>query len=319
MIMIPSVAAAVVLLALTAAPRAASAQPLTCSSGLLASIAADGSVVAGSKAALRQAANEGLPMRVGWALDADGDSTPDVAHWSDAAFLTLFEGEVFAQVPDIQRQQPVRSQARVRLAAGRQRWSAVLGSTGRLEGHFDDGSEPSTMRVASVWCRDPRAATCAPHFWLVYRHDADGRPLEGTRQALLDAVRRGVPLRFAWGASIDTAAGAVTVEHTAEPVFVSIMRGEHVFVQLPEHIAQASYVQPEQARFQTPSVMWRGLMGSDGTFDAVMVDRATGAEVRRLPQRAGVAWFAELPGAGCDLAAPLELAVPGGVRAAPRP
>jgi hypothetical protein len=56
-------------------------------------------------------------------------------------------------------------------------------------------------------------------------------------------------------------------------------------------------------------------MGSDGTFDAVYVDRASGKEVRRSPQRAGLAWFALLPPASCATQAPLDLAVPGGARA----
>jgi len=99
-----------------------------------------------------------------------------------------------------------------------------------------------------------------------------------------------------------------------EPVFVTIMKGEHVFAQLPEHIGQLSYSNPDQARFDKPSVMWRGMMGSDGTFDAVLVNRATGQEVRRLPQRAGIAWFAELPGPECPGQAPLTLAVPSGVQ-----
>ncbi|MND09586.1 hypothetical protein D3C83_330400 [compost metagenome] len=60
-------------------------------------------------------------------------------------------------------------------------------------------------------------------------------------------------------------------------------------------------------------------MGTDGTFDAVYVDRATGKEVRRFPQRAGLAWFAQLPSSACPMQAPLELASPGGVRAVPRP
>jgi hypothetical protein len=55
-------------------------------------------------------------------------------------------------------------------------------------------------------------------------------------------------------------------------------------------------------------------MGTDGTFDAVLVDRATGKVVRRMPQRLGLAWFAELPPPGCSAQPPLTLALPGGVR-----
>jgi len=162
--------------------------------------------------------------------------------------------------------------------------------------HFDDGAAPSSARVRSTWCVDPRAASCAPQWRMVYRHDADGRPLDGAKPALFDAIRRGAPLRVAWGAATTTESGPIAVEHVAEPVFLSVMNGERVFVPLPEHIGQTSYTNPDQARFEQPAVMWRGLMGSDGTFDAVLVDRATSKEERRLPQRAGLAWFAELPG-----------------------
>ena len=285
-----------------------------CSTGHLVTVEADGGVSRGSKAQLRQAMADGTPVRVGWGLDTDGDNVPELSHWADAGFITDFDGEVFAQLADIQRQQPMRNPARVVMPAGRQRWTGLLGTNGRLESHFDDGSEPVVARVRSTWCVDPRAVTCAPQWRLVYRHDADGRPFAGTKDALLDAVRRGAALRFAWGFSGQSAGQPVSVEHVAEPVFVSIMKGDHVFVQLPEHIGQASYTDPAKARFDQPSVMWRGLMGTDGTFDAVMIDRATGKEVRRLPQRAGLAWFAELPPPGCPAQAPLQLAVPGGVR-----
>lgn len=177
---------------------------------------------------------------------------------------------------------------------------------------------PSLLLSALVlagWPPATQAPACAPEWRLVYRHDADGKPLTGARTALLDAVRRGAPVRFLWGFSATGPGGKpIMVEHAAEPVFLTIMGGEHVFVQLPEHIAQASYFDAAAARFDTPSVMWRGLMGSDGTFDAVYVDRATGKEVRRFPQRVGLSWFAEQPPPGCPAQAPLELAVPGGVR-----
>lgn len=292
----------------------AHAQDVACSIGHLVTVEPDGSAARGSKDRLRRAVANGTPLRIGWSFDANADGVVDVAHWVDAGFVTDFEGEIFAQIDDIQRQSPQRGQARVLMPAGRQRWTGLLGTNGILEGHFDDGSSPSSARVRSTWCVDPRAATCAPQWRMVYRHDTDGRSLEGTKHALFDAVRRGAALRLAWGFSASTAGDPVSVEHVAEPVFLTAMKGEHVFVQLPEHIGQTSYSQPDGARFDQPLVMWRGLMGTDGTFDAVVVDRATGREVRRLPQRAGVAWFAELPAPDCEAQAPLTLAVPNGAR-----
>jgi hypothetical protein len=306
------------ILALVAFASPARAQESACGVGHLVTVEPDGSVSRGAKEQVRRAAANGVPLRVGWSIDANTDGVADLVHWSDSGFVTIWEGEVFAQIPDIQRQGPVRGQASVRMPAGRQRWTGILSTTGVLEGHFDDGSEPMSTRLKTIWCVDPRAATCTPQWRMVYRHDADGRPLDGTRQALLDAIRRGAPLRVAWGFAGNASSGPVAVEHAIDPVFVTVMNGEHVFVQLPEHIAQTSYSQPEGARFDRASVMWRGLMGTTGAFDAVFVDRATGREVRRFPQRAGLAWFAELPAPDCAAQAPLTLAVPDGVRVQPQ-
>ncbi|HYE49470.1 MAG TPA: hypothetical protein VEB20_07765 [Azospirillaceae bacterium] len=154
-----------------------------------------------------------------------------------------------------------------------------------------------------------------PAWRVMYQHDADGRPVAGEKEALFRAVRRGDALRLAWGGSFTTKDGTVlTVEHAAEPVFTTIANGREVVAQLPEHIAQAAYHDPDKARFEAGQVMWRGLMSTDGTFEAVWVDRAGGQTVRRMPQRARIAWLAFAPDPACDTRSPLELAVPGGVR-----
>jgi hypothetical protein len=298
------------LLAILAAP----AQP-ACSIPLLR-VDPGGYTSSGSKDAVLSAFRAGIPLRVGWSIDVDSDGTPEVSHWADAAFLTEFEGELFAQLEDIQRQSPRRGQASIEMPKGGIRWTGLLGTNGVLESHFDDGSDTTSVRVASEWCVDERASACAVPAWrLVYRHDADGRSLEGAKESLFEAVRRGYPLRLAWGFEAVVEGRTITVEHSAEPVFVTIMNGSDLFAQLPEHIAQASYFEPEKALFDNTSVMWRGLLGTNGAFDAVFVDRATGKEVRRIPQRAGVAWFALSPELACA-PPPLTLAVPGGARRA---
>ncbi|HZH44601.1 MAG TPA: hypothetical protein VEY50_11020 [Lysobacter sp.] len=160
-----------------------------------------------------------------------------------------------------------------------------------------------------------RATPAEPGWRLVYRHDADGRALAGSKADLFAAIRAGAPIRFAWGMKLETGGKTYSVEHVAEPVFLTIVNESDVVVQLPEHIAQRSYVEGANPGFENPAVMWRGLMSTSGTFDAVWVNRASGEEVRRFPQRVGLAWFAYLPAEGRGQP-PLELAVPGGVRRA---
>ena len=152
-----------------------------------------------------------------------------------------------------------------------------------------------------------------PSWRLVYLHDTSGAALEGAKSALFDAIRRGYPIRFAWGAAFGTPEKPASVEHAAEPVFLTIMGDSELFVQLPEHIAQASYHEPvRRQRSASRTVMWRGMMGTDGSFDAVMVDRANGKEVRRMPQRARIAWFAYAPEPLCA-GKPVKLAEREGV------
>jgi hypothetical protein len=291
----------------------AMAQPAACVGHLL-TLAPDGTVRAGSRAALIDAVRSGAPIRVGWSIDANQDGVPEVRHWADAAFLSEWQGEVFAQLDDIARQSPRTGPVRIELPPGGHRWSGLLGTTGVLHGAFTDGSAPTDTRVDTTWC----LASCPSPTWsMVYQHDANGTAASGTKEALFDAVRRGSPIRFGWGAALDTPQGPRSVEHAAEPVFLTIMNGTELFVQLPEHVAQTSYLDPAQAVFEAPSVMWRGLMGSNGAFDAVYVDRATGREVRRLPQRARLSWFALQSSEPACRPQPVTLAVPGGVRRAP--
>lgn len=278
----------------------------------LVTIEPDGSASEGSKDALREAFRAGLPLRVGWSLSFDDDAEPEVRHWSDSGFLTEFEGEIFAQFADIQAQGPRLGKASISMPAKRKRWSGLVGTNGVLESNFDDGEAMPSTPVRSEWCIDGRAACAVPSWRMVYLHDKSGAAIEGAKSALFDAIRRGYPIRFAWGGAFGTPEKPASVEHSAEPVFLTIMGESELFVQLPEHITQASYHEPSRAAFGKPNVMWRGMMGTDGSFDAVFVDRADGKEVRRLPQRARIAWFAYAPDPLCT-GKPVKLAEREGV------
>jgi hypothetical protein len=98
----------------------------------------------------------GLPLRIGWSMDFDRDGKPDLAHWADAVFITEFEGEILTQIAEIRRQTPKRGEGDVELSRTPQRWTGSIGSTGFLEGAFDDDQKPTRLRVRSIWCVDPR-------------------------------------------------------------------------------------------------------------------------------------------------------------------
>jgi hypothetical protein len=113
---------------------------------------AGGKVSAGSKGALIQAVQAGAPIRVGWELDFERDGKIDLVHWAPASFLTVFEGEVFAQIPPILKQEPILGKANVRVAAATVTWQGLVGSTGFLEGRYSDTSETDRIPARVIWC-----------------------------------------------------------------------------------------------------------------------------------------------------------------------
>jgi hypothetical protein len=126
-----------------------------CSTRLIV-VEQDGRVSAGSREMLRAAVEAAVPLRVGWSLATGDDGKPALSHWADASFVTVFEGEVFAQVAEIRRQTPRRGERHVELSATPQRWTGSVGSDGVLEGAFDDDQKPTRTKVRVVMCADPR-------------------------------------------------------------------------------------------------------------------------------------------------------------------
>lgn len=151
--------------------------------------------------------------------------------------------------------------------------------------------------------------SCLPVWTMQYQHDTMGRGIAGSKQDLFDAIRRGESIRMAWGG----ARGERTWEHTADPVFVTIASNSEVYAQLPPHMSQASYSQPETSRFTKPLMLWYGRLGTDGTFDAAWIHPGTGEQMRRVPQRARVAWLSLTAPMGCPRTKEIDMAVPGGV------
>lgn len=275
--------------------------------GLLYATDFDKQVSHGSKDALIAAVDRGEPIRVGWQFDFDEDGVSDLSHWADAAFLSIWEGEVFTQVDAVHTQTPMQGDRNIALRSPYAEWRGSLGSDGTLEGRYSDNAAfPSDMRSRITWCS---ALEGARSWALLYRNDTDGSNLAGSKAALFAAIRAGQPIQIAWGFKANREGGPLSVEHLIAPVFLSIVNESEVSAQLPEHIAQQHYADIEQAHFGDPAVMWRGLITTTGSFDAIWVNRATGETVRRYPQRAAFSWYAP---AAPDLSTP-SLAVERGV------
>lgn len=249
-------------------------------------IDAQGKVVRGSKAALREAAVRGDALRVGWRFAWGKGPRDGVLHWADAVFVTVFEDDVFTQVPMIHSQAPRPGKSHVMLPDALEHWNASLGSNGLLVGRSSKEVKSSEDRVAQLWCLTGDAAIrCHMPAWrLMYRHDPDGKALAGSKQALVEAIRRGDPIRVTWRIA-KKAGGAAGEDQAAEPTFVSIT-GDKVSAEIAKYLVE-------------PQALRHAVLATDGTFEAMVVEPADSRPKRSPPQRVAAAWFAHAADPQC--------------------
>ena len=107
----------------------------------------------GDKARLMNAVRAGQPIRVGWGVSFNLPDGTDsgVEHVANAKFLTIFDGEVFAQVDAIARQRPRPGQKRIVLPATGMSvpWVAIFDTTGHMR--TPETSDESDTRMRSFW------------------------------------------------------------------------------------------------------------------------------------------------------------------------
>ncbi|WP_269716928.1 hypothetical protein [Caulobacter sp. NIBR2454] len=135
--------------ALILSASATSAFAEICDGKRIATIETDGSFSNGTRQAVLDAVRDGVPLRVGWEVGRPGEP-PIVIHWQDAKFVTLFEGQVYAQVSG-DRQTPQIGKNDIVLSPGV--WASMLDTKGRLVTRLSDRPDPIEQKVRSHWCR----------------------------------------------------------------------------------------------------------------------------------------------------------------------
>jgi hypothetical protein len=134
----------------------------------------------------------------------------------------------------------------------------------------------------------PPGTTAKPIWKLLYQHDADGKALAGDIVELLNHVRAGAPIRYAY---------RVGKEHEIEHVFpaehITINKG-HVHAQMARMASQ---------RWDNPNlVVWFGekpfhyyeLVGTDGNIDGMAIDTETAKVIHHQQRKAEISWFAQV-------------------------
>jgi hypothetical protein len=152
---------------------------------------------------------------------------------------------------------------------------------------------------APVPAADAQRQDCAIAQWrYVYSNGPHGQDAGGSRQHLLDALRRGSPLRVGWGEA--DAGGEWAVEEFADADFTNVMGGRDVVAQLRSAWIQTDYTDATKAGLRDPELAWHAIASTDGRLDALMVEPATGKTTRKLVQRTHFHWYAFAPEPACD-------------------
>jgi hypothetical protein len=123
----------------------------------------------------------------------------------------------------------------------------------------------------------------------VYKHNENGKPLSGNKQALIDAIRNGYDVKIGWGFQLkrDT---SIRLEHTANPHFVTITKNDEVTAIIHEHALLNSYMS-DTPKFNLPMHSWKCVLSTTGTFNAMIYDTKKEELVNDFPQRHIMTWF----------------------------
>lgn len=126
---------------------------------LLLSTDLEGNITEGSIGKLIQEIQKGSPLRVGWKMDFDKDSIPDIEHWIDAEFISILGGHVFNQIQPIYQQLPVSEIPQIEILESAMLWTGVIGTNGLLKHRFiydADKSDISDEKVLNMIDRQTR-------------------------------------------------------------------------------------------------------------------------------------------------------------------
>ena len=102
-----------------------------------------GNSLEGSKEKLIEAIRVGKPVRIYTASSR-------IEHAFDAQFLSIFEGEIFAQIMPIESQRPTSNPTQILFRNPGEKWRSIVGSNGFVTALLD-GQEPNVRTGSTKW------------------------------------------------------------------------------------------------------------------------------------------------------------------------
>jgi len=132
----------------------------------------------------------------------------------------------------------------------------------------------------------------------VYKHDKNGHPISGSKDALIAGIRNGYSLKVGWGLSVEREDTTIRIEHIAEPLFLTIIQEKEVSIVIDAHPLLQSYWRIENQQFKEGGHIWQCVLNTTGAFNAQIYHRSTGELIRDFPQQHRMTWYLDYPKGG---------------------
>jgi len=127
---------------------------------------------------------------------------------------------------------------------------------------------------------------------LIYRNDAEGVGISGSKDRLFDVVRLGYPVRVGYGGK----RGDRSIEHVGDAMFLSILDDKEIFAQCQTIIGQRPGRGGDSLHMAfRENYLWTIIVGTNGYSDRINVLNDTGEISGHNSRPTAVSWFALIP------------------------
>lgn len=127
---------------------------------------------------------------------------------------------------------------------------------------------------------------------VVLKTDKEGAVLEGSKDALMAAIRGGADIKIGWGAKRED----LSIEHLSKPIWLAVLSEKEVMAHLDPQVLSGIDWDGLNASYEDVSLLqkeWRVVLTTKGDFDAVWYDKKADTLIRRWPQKHIMTWFAK--------------------------
>lgn len=134
------------------------------------------------------------------------------------------------------------------------------------------------------------AQTNSANTWqLVYENNEVGKPVQGSKEALIQAIRNGQSIRIAWFHQhpLDSSR---KVEHLADAKFLTILSNQHVMAQIDPIIGQTPNFEDQEVIFKE-NLEWSLIASTTGKNDHMMRNVVSGEIVSHSTNYWGTKWY----------------------------